>query len=829
MSTRSPKKRRQSHKFLYDDVSLKQQLRAVPKAVSGIGITNPGIVQFLNVEIERFLKRYASAHSHMQSPKAISEFVDGSKRRYRDLQLLVQSAITADDAGLALLVQRRTSDGTVRTFKYKYESRMEIINADDDDDVVYLNQIQPKAYTPLFKAAYCLISELQGLDREYESNLREEIRRGLLILLSVGKIYDNLRGSDDYILSKINESILHMTTVPSLGPDYSQISATMAEIRSLVETGDRPPRYLRDITNAIRGVRMDEYDPEEDAYISFRSSGTSWRNPETGRYETIPALFAALVEKPIELPEQSLIGYTPTSVQPELPIDLKIRSRGPHTKAIPQSKISPRIIQLAPNQLQDIANWFHNRLDSVNRRLPSDCTHDQERGVAFLRNALSSSRNGEDDMSVYTEDISDATGTINPQFQRDALAMVFGDQLADLYMKLANAYPKIFVTPKGDVRYQQTNGQPQGYKGSFPAFALCHHILFLTVMRLMEMYHMDPSRVYRVLGDDSAATAHDPDYAFRDAYVSLCASIGWTVNDKGYEYNPYDPTTKPIAEFAKVTIIGGEVFTPIPLKTLLNVGESVTRVIQFYNWIALRVRPVSFQEVLNALRDCKAPKGINMEDFLAFLKQVREVDLSPTLSAFTVEETEMDLHTMVVTSLSILKSEVRASLYGEFLPDHLREDAIEDPKTLDPTLCEVYEKYLVPLCTDQNNKFFWCRRKNQVIIDALNEIFDPETPGIGLAAMALGITQEQYSQVYLVTDVLSTDPTAYDTEEALETIINAIDAWRSLTEGKTLRSWAKQKHREAVLLLGAYKDSLSVWQSTGWYEPSWTAGPDDCS
>lgn len=170
------------------------------------------------------------------------------------------------------------------------------------------------------------------------------------------------------------------------------------------------------------------------------------------------------------------------------------------------------------------------------RKMPRDCTYDQNSGVSKVQEWL---REGTE---VHTLDLSDATNLFPLGFQMGVLTQIFDldDQATrnqlDFFVRASRAR---WVTPSGrSVRW--TRGQPLGLGPSFAVFAYCHHIVAHALRRL---YGGD----YVILGDDIVIKGK----ALSDAYRSfMVLQLGCEISEqKSY-------SSDRVAEFA------GKIITP---------------------------------------------------------------------------------------------------------------------------------------------------------------------------------------------------------------------------------------------------------------------------
>lgn len=132
---------------------------------------------------------------------------------------------------------------------------------------------------------------------------------------------------------------------------------------------------------------------------------------------------------------------------------------------------------------QLLTSRMGNRLYRILRDIPEDCTHDQDKGVLEIQNAMKQG------ISVAALDLSSATDRFPAEVTFKLLSTFgFPEEDIQLFRDLSRG---IWKLPNGK-EISWTNGQPLGLYPSFAAFALSHHL----VVQLVK------PKFYRILGDD---------------------------------------------------------------------------------------------------------------------------------------------------------------------------------------------------------------------------------------------------------------------------------------------------------------------------------------
>jgi len=134
------------------------------------------------------------------------------------------------------------------------------------------------------------------------------------------------------------------------------------------------------------------------------------------------------------------------------------------------------------------------------KEIPTDCTHNQEEGVAFLRKSLGHKK-------VHSIDLKDATWNF-PLYLQEVVAKGIG------VPKVVRN--KMFRTLAYDSKANEfariVKGQAMGLGPSFPLFSLTHNLLLAGLCR---WFGVEPIDTFRILGDDVIITEDRVAKAYR--------------------------------------------------------------------------------------------------------------------------------------------------------------------------------------------------------------------------------------------------------------------------------------------------------------------------
>lgn len=230
-----------------------------------------------------------------------------------------------------------------------------------------------------------------------------------------------------------------------------------------------------------------------------------------------------------------------------------------------------RVFAMVDIITQSILQPLHLSLFSLFKKIPNDCTHDQDRGFK-LAQSLSLKYN-----CSYGFDLSAATDRLPISSQESILNSLFG--IGTLWSDiLVNRDYKItsnnYGIPTGNIRYSV--GQPMGALSSWAMLNLVHHMMIQFIaVHLDKVPFGSWYSEYVILGDD--LVLFDKEVANR--YLSLCKELGVDINLS----KSIISESKPVLEFAKRTSVKGVDVSALPFKELLSSNN-------FFGRLALTTR-----------------------------------------------------------------------------------------------------------------------------------------------------------------------------------------------------------------------------------------------
>jgi len=544
------------------------------------------IITEIKASLFNCVHSFTGHYQRLSSDKHRDEFRSAAKRHTRTLNSV-----------LTYIVQSYKTDA--------YDTHIIVQNDNLRIEVgsleVMSEKISPRSFKPWYNALKVLrhvgngvtvnhtvsicrvLTSLYNIVNEPELRESEKTRqvKELVSLLSGEPRYSNM---SDYI----NQNT---ASDPSIHQGIEEIKETVRLLKSYLDDPTlKVPLWASDMTRSLRALSRNRgiflYDNNNSMLSSSSTCSTMvYRKKRV----TIPGVFASCIEPDYFKDNYPLSNFdTITGFKQDYCISVDLqnyidsKSKRRFSLAIKQKKPKVRIIHPLNNSEQDRLYYYHKLLSYVLERIPSDCTFDQVKGPQHIKYVMANERS----WSIYSMDLTSATDTFSIGLQWLILKdLIFNShenrlELSNDWLKIMTS-ETVIINNRKEIKFSFSNGQPQGFLSSFPSFALEHHVIMLTTLRLAEV-EIPPDKAYRCLGDDGLLTINDPEYVIPFLYQRLMASANVECNlSKGYLYNPDNPDRMvKIAEFAKYLLLDGIELTPIPTKLLVTENK-------FNNYIAL--------------------------------------------------------------------------------------------------------------------------------------------------------------------------------------------------------------------------------------------------
>lgn len=814
MAARSPRKKGRFHQKTTFTRNLKLQnlTAAMREASACLGLASSDLLDMVITHCQRFASEFSDIANRFVDPDQANDFFNQSKERFGDLTRLNQAILTdltlADDFDV-----RRSTDRGERTFKWKYENHLSVwASIDGEERNVWIQEHKrPGCYKHLLVADLCMINWIAQFDEEERDIALPYIQMLSVLVTSIGKLYEDMRPNDALRQKQCDEAYARLTQHHDLNHDdpwYLILHKVLDDIR-----GVNPPPYVRDIANAIRRTDTRRKYSLSDYHISQKRTGTYLDGV------SLPGLYASCIEvdqyvdDPITQRFDEYVGYdSQYNLNPVSGLD----QPGSRTIGIEQNKISQRFIIMGDNPRQDRLNYVHRILQEVLNHMRCDCTTRQENGVDFAKRVTAPSFRCRHGNAVYSLDISKATDTLNLEMQEIALSLVFPSEVTDYWMMIVQKERLFVFADKTTAKYQQTCGQPQGYKSSFPAFAFVHHLVMRMVMKKNGLEDRDPSQFYRVLGDDSIISTFGPDEdeLIAEDYISACSFINWsTSKEKGFLARTGSPIA--FAEFAKKRVLNGKVITPIPIKLLLHAGDSTRNDLALAMWISKTYNSFGVKHAIE-YSSCNEVWSDEEKDILSL---ICSTGLIPGLSSFSPDyDGEITDWQRYCTLLAYFLPKLRQTLIDQLLPDHIRDVGIgrayEEPEEY--FLNTKWERRCFNLIEPgRENKYLTVIQMNSDIIDAIRMILHeaPDSP-VPEAVVALQLSADEVSKLFDVIDLVmlhesgQTPDDIISSSKLLEETIKILQRYnpRSDSRSDSVQSSFAYKLIERFIALGGLKE-----------------------
>lgn len=281
----------------------------------------------------------------------------------------------------------------------------------------------------------------------------------------------------------------------------------------------------------------------------------------------------------------------------------ELEAKGRHSKlhVLFEKGVKCRIIAIGDYFSQCTLSPFHELLAGILKTLPNDCTFDQDAGFARVLHLTKVSK------ELYSIDLSKATDRLPLLVQKKLIELLVGDEdIANLWAKILS--DRDFVTDTGHkVRYAV--GQPMGFKSSFPALALLHHVIVADAALKVGLEKFED---YVILGDDIVIASRD----VAEQYKLSMGELGMSLSPN----KSIVPMVEGIsgAEFCSRLALNGREITPLPVNAILQAMYNQSSIPSLWDtlrkrelfvgqdiWtfvsIFLPIRDLEYLAILNAL------------------------------------------------------------------------------------------------------------------------------------------------------------------------------------------------------------------------------------
>lgn len=589
-------------------VSSFQELLTTEMSILGIDTSDAStseMISSITRYADTFLTKYYGRMRNLQSKsEKIADMADKSKSDSKYLQVLMSSLLSGSQSPVGSFAVCTVSGDRIKSVidicdkcpYYLYHKFCLLYDSLVDDELVsyefiqfripeykYLGLAMVKIVNFLVSTGICDVNSLINYHMLFE------------YIVSISRIYELMNPSGSVRQKYLDdaEALLTQEPLDIEDPRYQYWESVLESVFDDIKEGKK--RYIQDIKSALNKCERytkSKYDPLRDSYFSMKSSA---QNRFTGCRESLISSCFEIDQYEDRFREfDEYTGYIsryPKYEEGIIPADL------PSVRTIlinNPGKFKPRIIHIGDNPIQDRCFYIHNRLKKILDSMRCDCTSNQDSGRQFLKEKTlewflkdTTSKPG-----IYCFDFSNATDTLDQHFQYRVLDFVFGPVIADFWDEVSRLDKYIIDVDGKYHKYTQLCGQPQGLGGSFDAFALAHHFIFLMDMKVCGLENQSATDFYRVLGDDSISNSIHPECDTFDpngsqvdesgihrsqmemVHFDICRNFaGFKINYDKSESTHYTSSEAKL-DFAKVTFRNGQLFTPVPFRLAMNYSKS---------------------------------------------------------------------------------------------------------------------------------------------------------------------------------------------------------------------------------------------------------------
>ena len=682
-------------------------------------------VQSLLVKFRSEFIRYVNRADECDIPAMMK----ASKERAALLADFCQEVITLLHKGY--LCYPVTKDYQLLKSNFKVRFANEILGTnpsiEGDDVIIDINiSNNPRMYKYLY---YMVIESLMSND------LRQEDREFICILAqSEGYIFEAVNMTDKEIYDA-EEEFLQAANEPDVWDENSLLSLTMKEVAKDMRKAS-PPKYIADFKQVRRshdGYMYGHPWTIDDAWYSTSSSGSSL-NYNDKQVPNIGLLFSAM-ESDYSDPIDDKIGYK--SLYPSIPFPGLLEHTSTTITVPKSSSRGRRVIHMNCNGRQDRGSYFENMCKhTLSNVVKCDTTFPLpgQDGTEFIR-----SFKPEDNRVLICTDMSAATDHISHQFLINFWNIIFQEGCAEALLRLHSGEgifrrhcSKQCDKANLEVLYTQHSGIKCGTRSNFAVgLTFAHNFILRCTMKVMGMEDEDPTKYYRVHGDDNAlALPLETWREFLDVYIKLAAEAGFRVHpitEKGMISFPSDLLYR--AEYNKQVWCENLLVSRIPHK-IFFAQDNMDKKFQVIQWLSLyKYLDVSGQDVRNLLIKpylSDEEQGCRAWNFLIDKKLF---GISPFLKVALVDE--LDDNESYLLSLQMFVQTISTGLYDAVLNNRNRLSADQvKKKVAKQTLLFEDEDFLNTIIQWQNNhcpgigKLEYTVQKNRKFADELRTLFN---------------------------------------------------------------------------------------------------------
>lgn len=629
----------------------------------------------------------------------------------------------------------------------------------------------PGFYVYLHKITFHLISSFDISEEGYEQN-KEKIIILLNLALSIGQVYEHMNPTPE-VMEEYGIALLNQLRQESKDPsnDFWSLFEEVAKDINAPLTSSNV--YVHDIIRARRkfqkhGIPKYSY---SDYYLTAKAATSTVTM--NGKRIKLNALYSSIVEDdpikddPRVIAFDNLVGYQSGYIDRyDLPENIVVEERNVITQMIPNpGKFKPRGIHVGCNSIQDRCKYLHKISAEFLNTIESCCMKQHFNGVKFLKKVTQPSYRKEHRNNVFVSDFSNATDTLNQQFQCKVIEVFFNKTFADFW-EFISTLPKTFRHPLDNSLedYTQNTGQPQGLLNSFDAFSDAHIYLICMLMKRFNLTGIELSEVLAIVGDDSIVSYPSElelneveGYTFYTFHSWLCEQVSLIKNDSKTGKSFFDDQgsySHEVLDFAKISIQDGVFVTPIPygLASAYMSKPGFTDV-QLYLWLSSKgvvYKELVYRRILKAFH--------NKPDQLMAVSSVMSSGEIPFLENFQDQQLYNSIDSSIrgVSLYTFYLNQLEHTFLSSILSEN-RKNELNGPSFLDKSL-DSLEKDFYSFNTNlgnligelpENHKYNVMIAKNMQIAQDISDLLELGSDRESLSILLGVLITDEYHQLFM--------------------------------------------------------------------------------
>jgi hypothetical protein len=724
--------------------------------------------------ISKFLNGFWKQSKAAQSGHEIKDLADLCKERRNDLQNVISSFISGKAPafpGDFYVVS--DNPRKLESLSYYPNSFKALLSYMEElQEIMSFVELKnrPGFYVYLHKITFHLISSFDITEEEYEQN-KEKVLILLNLALSLGQVYEHMNPTPE-VMEEYGLALLNQLRQESKDPSIEFWSLFEEVVKDINAPFTNSNRYVHDIIRAKRAF-LERGIPEfsySDYYLTAKAS-TCTITVNQKRIK-LNALYSSIVEDdpikddPKVIAFDNLIGYQSGYLdQYDLPDYIDREGKLVITQMIPNSgKYKPRGIHLGCNSIQDRCKYLHKISADFLNTIESCCTKQHFNGVKFLKKVTQPSYRKLHRNNVFVSDFSNATDTLNQQFQCKVIEVFFNKTFADFW-EFISTLPKTFRHPLDNKLedYIQNTGQPQGLLNSFDAFSAAHIFLICMLLKRFNLTAVELSEVLAIVGDDSVISypseleMNEVDgYTFYTFHSWLCEQVSLIKNDSKTGKSFFDDQgsySHEVLDFAKISIQDGVFITPIPygLASAYMNKPGFTD-IQLYLWLSSKgvtYKELVYKRILKAF--------YNKPDQLMAVSSVMSSGEVPFLENFQDEELFNSIDSAIrgVSLYTFYLHQLEHTFLSSILSEK-RQNELSSPNFLDKSLDSLEEDFykfdsnlsdLIRILPE-NHKYNLMIVRNMQIAQDISDLLELGEDREGLSILLGVLITDEYHQLF---------------------------------------------------------------------------------